>query len=175
MAQVGRAAAIAARYNAVMRLLTTAQEEWLARLRDWLGRLQVALGRAEVAPEDADALAASIAQLDRLFLVVIVGEFNAGKSAVINALLGRAVLEEGVTPTTTRIHVLEYGETPAVVRRDREIDTVVAPVELLRDVAIVDTPGTNAIFREHETLTGQFVPRADLVLFITSADRPFTE
>ena len=50
-----------------------------------------------------------------------------------------------------------------------------APVELFRDVHIVDTPGTNAIIREHERLTTDFVPRADLVLFVTSADRPFTE
>ena len=50
-----------------------------------------------------------------------------------------------------------------------------APVELLRDVHIVDTPGTNAIIREHERLTTEFVPRSDLVLFVTSADRPFTE
>jgi predicted GTPase len=42
-------------------------------------------------------------------------------------------------------------------------------------MSIVDTPGTNAIVREHEALTSQFVPRSDLVLFITSADRPFTE
>src|SRR2546423_11610457 len=49
------------------------------------------------------------------------------------------------------------------------------PLELLRDVAIVDTPGTNAILREHEEITSHFVPRADLVLFVTSADRPFTE
>jgi hypothetical protein len=46
---------------------------------------------------------------------------------------------------------------------------------LLRDLAIVDTPGTNAIVREHEEITSHFVPRADLVLFVTSADRPFTE
>jgi hypothetical protein len=42
-------------------------------------------------------------------------------------------------------------------------------------VQLVDTPGTNAIIREHERLTAEFVPRADLVLFVTSADRPFTE
>ena len=52
---------------------------------------------------------------------------------------------------------------------------ITAPAELLRDVHIVDTPGTNAIIREHEQLTADFVPRADLVLFVTSADRPFTE
>jgi len=46
---------------------------------------------------------------------------------------------------------------------------------MLAEISIVDTPGTNAIIREHEAITAQFVPRSDLVLFITSADRPFTE
>src|SRR4030095_12077600 len=52
---------------------------------------------------------------------------------------------------------------------------VSAPADLLREIHIVDTPGTNAVIREHEEITSQFVPRADLVLFVTSADRPFTE
>src|SRR5688572_28134536 len=52
---------------------------------------------------------------------------------------------------------------------------VAAPADLLRDIHIVDTPGTNAILREHERLTAEFVPRSDLVLFVTSAERPFTE
>jgi predicted GTPase len=49
------------------------------------------------------------------------------------------------------------------------------PVEWLRDINIVDTPGTNAVIRKHEQITSEFVPRADLILFVTSADRPFTE
>ena len=49
------------------------------------------------------------------------------------------------------------------------------PAEFLDEITIVDTPGTNAIIREHEKLTQQFVPRSDMVLFVTSADRPFTE
>jgi len=52
---------------------------------------------------------------------------------------------------------------------------ITAPVEMLREINIVDTPGTNAVLREHEALTREFVPRSDLVLFLTSADRPFTE
>ena len=42
-------------------------------------------------------------------------------------------------------------------------------------MSVVDTPGTNAVVRGHEALTRDFVPRSDLVLFVTSADRPFTE
>jgi len=49
------------------------------------------------------------------------------------------------------------------------------PNEWLHDINIVDTPGTNAIIRRHQEITEEFVPRADLVLFVTSADRPFSE
>src|SRR5207237_3836074 len=59
--------------------------------------------------------------------------------------------------------------------REPSLRVVTAPVPLLRDLHIVDTPGTNAIIREHERITADFVPRSDVVLFVTSADRPFTE
>ena len=64
---------------------------------------------------------------------------------------------------------------PRDARRATACSVITAPVTLLRDIHIVDTPGTNAIIREHEGLTAEFVPRSDLVLFVTSADRPFTE
>jgi small GTP-binding protein len=143
------------------RSLTAEVDGWVARLG--------------VDPALSRALAASRAQLDGTFLLVLVGEFNSGKSTFINALLGRGVLAEGVTPTTTRIALLEYGEPPARRIRPDGVEVVAEPAEVLREVAIVDTPGTNAVLREHETLTREFVPRADLVLFLTSADRPYTE
>ena len=40
---------------------------------------------------------------------------------------------------------------------------------------MVDTPGTNVILSRQQRLTEEYVPRADLVLFVLSADRPFTE
>ena len=157
------------------RLLENQTRQQLAEEREWLGRLQRVLERFDISAEDKSALERSIAQLDRLFLLVVIGEFNAGKSAFVNALLGAQLLEEGVTPTTTTLQILQYGEA-----RERTTDRtgaaiLTAPVPLLEDLNIVDTPGTNAIFREHERLTTEFVPQADLVLFVTSADRPFTE
>jgi small GTP-binding protein len=143
--------------------------------RELLAQLRDALTRFGAPEADQAALAASIRQLDEFFLLVVVGEFNAGKSAFINALAGQKILEEGVTPTTAQIHVVRYGETVATSVDEQGLRVVEAPVDLLRDVHIVDTPGTNAIIREHERLTTEFVPRADLVLFVTSADRPFTE
>lgn len=143
--------------------------------RELLAELRDALMRFGAADADQAALATSIRQLDEFFLLVVVGEFNAGKSAFINALAGQRILQEGVTPTTAQIHVVKYGpQVESTIDRDG-LHVVTAPVDLLRDVHIVDTPGTNAIIREHERLTTDFVPRADLVLFVTSADRPFTE
>jgi small GTP-binding protein len=147
----------------------------LTRGRQLLAELRDALARFGASAPDQAALASSIRQLDEFFLLVVVGEFNAGKSAFINALIGQQVLKEGVTPTTARIHVLKYGDTVAHGTDEHGLAVTMAPAALLREVHIVDTPGTNAIIREHEQLTTDFVPRADLVLFVTSADRPFTE
>jgi small GTP-binding protein len=121
------------------------------------------------------ALADSLDQLARPFLLVVVGEFNAGKSAFINALLGARVLEEGVTPTTSRVGILRYGAELAHRTRPDGLVETTAPAEILRALQVVDTPGTNAVLREHEALTRDFLPRSDLVLFVTSADRPYTE
>ena len=48
------------------------------------------------------------------------------------------------------------------------------PLDVLRDLDIVDTPGTNSIERMEEAITREFVPRADLVLFVTSLLQPLT-
>jgi small GTP-binding protein len=159
----------------VIRVLTPALEAQRSEARQLLAEVRDALVRFDAAREDEVAMAASIGQLDELFLLVVVGEFNAGKSAFINALVGQPALLEGVTPTTARIHVLKYGDTLTRESHDGGIQVVQAPVDVLREIHIVDTPGTNAIIREHEQLTNEFVPRSDLVLFVTSADRPFTE
>ena len=157
------------------RILNRNQDELLAENRRLVAALQAALAKFDASSEDQATLQSSARQLDELFLLVVAGEFNAGKSAFINALLGDKILEEGVTPTTTRVHLIQHG--PEVRRETLEpaLDRLTAPVELLRDINIVDTPGTNAIHREHEAITREFVPRSDMVLFVTSADRPFTE
>ena len=158
-----------------MRILSDSQETLLKDARGLLNDLRVSLVTFGATPEDHDTLAQSIRQLDELFLLVVVGEFNSGKSAFINALLGQRILKEGVTPTTTQINVLRYGDDQARNVENENLHVLTAPVQLLAELNIVDTPGTNAIIREHEVITNQFVPRADLVLFVTSADRPFTE
>ncbi len=157
------------------KILTEEHDRLLAEERSLLGDLQLTLARHEAEPEDQKVLERSVRQLDEMFLLVVAGEFNSGKSAFINALLGDRLLEEGVTPTTTRIHTITHGPHVTQEADAEGIQNVKAPIELLREVEIVDTPGTNALDREHEAITQRFIPRSDLVLFVTSADRAFTE
>jgi len=133
-------------------ILDPAQQDVVREERRILNELRVSLIRFGASDENMAPLERSIEGLDELFLLVVVGEFNAGKSAFINALTGERRMEEGVTPTTAHVTPVRY-----------------------EDINIVDTPGTNAVIREHEEITARYVPRADLVLFVTSADRPFTE
>lgn len=158
-----------------MQILTEQQETILKEERQALNNLRVAMVQFGAEPADDRTLVESITQLDDLFLLVVVGEFNAGKSAFINAMLGDRVLKEGVTPTTTQINLLRYGKEHDRLVINEQQHVLILPVEWLADISIVDTPGTNAIIRSHEAITTQFVPRSDLVLFVTSSDRPFTE
>jgi small GTP-binding protein len=158
-----------------VRILDERREALVEKERGLLERLISFLGDFGAPKEDAELVGRALADLEEMFLLVIVGEFNSGKSAFVNALLGAEVSEEGVTPTTDRITVLRHADKP--VERSRK-DGVVErgyPNDFLREISIVDTPGTNAIIRHHEELSRGFVPRSDLVLFVTSAERPLTE
>lgn len=157
------------------RLLSVQEDKILRQERSLLESLQVALTRLDASDEDLGLLRDSLDQLDEMFLLVVVGEFNAGKSAVINALMGDRYLTEGVIPTTSQLFLVRYGEEISHSTDQDDIAVVHLPVPWLQEVNLVDTPGTNAVIRSHEQITEHFVPRSDLVLFVTSADRPFSE
>ncbi len=159
---------------AIPTVLTEDQAQIWRDERRALERLLTVLAGWDASPDDIKVVQQTLAQLDELFLLVIAGEFNSGKSALINALLGERYLAEGVTPTTAEINILRYGEK-GQQRTERGIRIVSYPAPFLQEINLVDTPGTNAVLREHEEITREFVPRSDLVLFVTSADRPFTE
>ncbi len=125
-------------------------------------------------PADTAPLRQAIQDLEGPFLLVVAGEFNSGKSSLLNALLGRELLREGVTPTTDRIQWIAYADEAGSKALEPGLVVLYLPHPLLRDVHLVDTPGTNAVIEHHQILTERFLPRADLILFTTSADRPFT-
>ncbi|MFB6262310.1 MAG: dynamin family protein, partial [Bradymonadaceae bacterium] len=130
--------------------------------------------------------------------VVTLGEFNHGKSTVVNALLGEEVLPVGITPTTSVITHLVWGEEPGAtvhptgradsydigydelddaIREAEESDVeepeyveIQYPNELLEDsLVLVDTPGVNDISRQKVEITYGYVPRADVILYVLDA------
>src|SRR5712691_9244972 len=116
-----------------------------------------------------------LATLEDLFTVVIVGEFNAGKSSLINALFGAKLRVEGPIPVDDRISLLRYGEKESQKRISDFVVEQFYPIDFLRNITLVDTPGTNSIVQRHQEITEDYIPRADLVLFVTSIDRPLSE
>lgn len=159
----------------VIEVLDERQRALVRAERSLLEDLRVLLAGFDAAPQDLQTLREAGEALDELFLLVVVGEFNAGKSVVINALVGEKVAEEGIVPTTASVALLRHGESRGERRIGESLVERTHPAPFLRAIVIVDTPGTNAIVRQHEEITTRFAPRADLVLFVTSADRPFTE
>ena len=144
------------------------------------------VGMAAAAGHAAEAL-------DRPLLVAVMGEFNAGKSSFVNALCAADVAPTGVTPTTATVNVLRYGAEPAArvvghdgvtrplpaaevsrfltaLRADEaraiRMVEIFLPVEALRRVEIVDTPGLNSILPEHERVTRDFLQEADAIVWV---------
>ncbi|MFK7985719.1 MAG: dynamin family protein [Sandaracinaceae bacterium] len=134
-------------------------------------------------------------ELDRPLLLAVLGEFNAGKSTLVNAFVGADVAPTGIVPTTATLNVLRSGAERRVrmVRADgtteegdyeqlkpmldaaEEADDAVdhieitLPSELLERVWILDTPGSNAPVPEHEALAAEALRRADAALWIFDA------
>lgn len=127
---------------------------------------------------DKPRLLDTAADLQEMFvLVVIIGEFNAGKSTFVNALLGDALLPIGITPTTDAIELVRYAPTKsrAPVQRGEAIREWTHPNTGAPGVVIVDTPGTGSVFQKHEQIAKSFLHRSDLVIFVISAKRAFAE
>lgn len=145
------------------------ERELLVALRELLEREQ---------SEERGRVEELLAGLEELFTIVVVGEFNSGKSSVINAMFGRKLRVEGPVPVDDRISILRYGDMGSRTAEHALSAFIVEqhyPIEFLRNITLVDTPGTNSIIQRHQEITEDFIPRADLVLFVTSIDRPLSE
>jgi small GTP-binding protein len=109
------------------------------------------------------------------FLFVVVGEVKAGKSSLLNALFGREVSRVDVLPATDKIYIFKYGEEDRTIPVSPQLSECYRALPFLQNFNIVDTPGTNTIVAEHEAVTRQFLPLADLCLCVFSATNPWGE
>ncbi len=173
-------------------------EDLLAHATEILAKLPDELLGISLRPT-GEALRRVIAARERLarpLTIAIMGEFSAGKSTFVNALLGEAVAPMGVLPTTNTINVFRRGtgrgarvhyrdgsiatvsanELDAYLRNldDKEADRIrhleIDRVgERMGDAAVVDTPGLNALDDYHEKVAREFIEEADAVVWIFSA------
>lgn len=125
--------------------------------------------------EASQILRARLTNLQAAALLVIVGEVKAGKSSFINALLREDVCEVAPGPCTVRIQELVYGVERKIENLGDAWQRVSLPKEALREISMVDTPGTNSIMKDHQTITENYIPQSDLVVFVFSAVNPHTK
>jgi small GTP-binding protein len=127
------------------------------------------------------------------FALVVLGEFNHGKSTFVNALCGAAILPAGITPTTATINHLVWADKPRakahlVDDTEKDVDPKALadwvtiegreashvkyveigwPADILKEkVTLVDTPGVNDINEQRAEITYTYIPRADAVIFL---------
>lgn len=149
----------------------------LKRKYDWLRDvLQRCLSLADACAESESSsiLRERLLLLQSAALFVIVGEVKSGKSSFINALLGENVCEVAPDPCTAVIQELVYGEEYSKTVLGDFWERVRLPRAVLQDITIVDTPGTNSVLRNHQTITENYIPKSDLVVFVFPAKNPHT-
>ncbi|WP_036484342.1 dynamin family protein [Myxosarcina sp. GI1] len=94
-------------------------------------------------------------QLSNPFSIFICGEFNAGKSSLLNRLNNQEIATVGFLPTTKSIE--SYNP------------------EGLGGLVFIDSPGINSIIEQHQELTESYLQQADIILFVTSIERPLSK
>jgi small GTP-binding protein len=122
-----------------------------------------------------DTLHGLLTDIREPLLFVVVGEVKAGKSSLLNALFGQEFAKVDVLPATDRVYIFRHGEQEKSVEISPQLTERYLPISFLHDFNVVDTPGTNTMVAEHQTITEGFVPRADIVLFVFSVVNPWSQ
>ena len=125
--------------------------------------------------------------------IAIVGQFSSGKSTFLNALLSKNILPTGVTPVTSKINYIKYGESLKLKinffdgreefydvntissftdQRDKEQHdvaylTLYYPLELLKSITFIDTPGLNSNSQNDTQTTENILNSADGIIWLT--------
>ena len=159
----------------MMKVIDEKLQEQKGELKHVLQRLQQFTHRISHG-ESARILADLRDRIDEPFMFVIVGEVKAGKSSFINALLGEPDLcAVAPSPMTDTIQQILYGEVLKTEEVSPYFKRIYQPSEILKDIAIVDTPGTNTIIAHHQEITERFIPGADLIVFVFESKNPYRQ
>jgi len=126
-------------------------------------------------PEELDTLQALLREISDPLLFVVVGEVKSGKSSLLNALFGNEFAKVDVLPATDRVYIFRYGTEDKTTEISPRLTERYLSIPFLRDFNVVDTPGTNTMVKEHQMTTEEFMPRADVVLFVFSVANPWTQ
>ena len=128
--------------------------------------------------------------------VAITGQFSAGKSTFLNALLSRNILPTGITPVTSKVNFINYGEEYKLKityysgaqeyapiesiaeftdqRKDEMKDikylTLYAPMDMLKDLSFVDTPGLNSQSQSDTDTTRKVLRDVGGIIWLTLID-----
>lgn len=144
-----------------------------------------------------------LTRLDEDFVLVVIGDFKRGKSTLINALLGEAIVTTDVLPETVTINHIKYGSELKInvyltdggqvplekeELKSEQLNQILtqlpqqvshlnieAPNEWLRGLRLVDTPGTGDIFKPFDRQVHTYLLKADAVIYVSSALAPFAE
>ncbi len=133
--------------------------------------------------------------------VAVFGQFNAGKSSLLNSLLDKPLLPVGILPLTSVITCLHYGETEKITIRTKDkrafnilsveleqyiteklnpgnsknVEQVIIESPLLMEytnLRLIDTPGIGSLYRHNSETSQNWMPSAGLAVYVVSADRP---
>src|SRR5437867_3071471 len=125
--------------------------------------------------EQLDTLQALLRDISEPLLFVVVGEVKSGKSSLLNALFGSEFAKVDVLPATDRVYIFRHGSEEKSTEVSPKLTERYLPIPFLRDFNVVDTPGTNTMVKEHQMVAEDFMPRADIVLFVFSVANPWTQ
>jgi GTPase SAR1 family protein len=142
-------------------------------------------------------------RLNDTFNIVVVGDFKRGKSTLVNALLGEDAVHAGATPETATINRISWGEShtvEAVLANNRKVTLsydemrrenleriipklpspisyidVRTPLDILRDLRIVDTPGVGDVLKQFDEQVRDYILYADAIIYVVSALSPLSE
>ncbi|MDC0933820.1 dynamin family protein [Arcobacteraceae bacterium] len=128
--------------------------------------------------------------------VAITGQFSSGKSTFLNALLSKNILPTGITPVTSKVNFINYGEeyklkityysgaqeyapiesiSDFTDQREHEMQdikylTLYAPMEILKDISFVDTPGLNSQSQSDTDITKKVLRDVGGIIWLTLID-----